>query len=58
LDRYDQAKLFREEQEKKLRDMVRGNNWQPTCRLIKPLPESTESPSEIADIEIENHGKE
>ena len=39
--------------------MVRGNNWQPTCRLIKPLPEQqNDSPGEIADIEIENYGKE
>ena len=37
--------------------MVRGNNWQPTCRLIKPLPEAPleSSPREhIADIEISN----
>jgi hypothetical protein len=38
--------------------MVKGNNWQPTCRLIKPLPDSNDSQGEIADIEIANNGNE
>ena len=38
--------------------MVKGSNWQPTCRLNKPLPETNDSQGEIADIEIANHGSE
>ena len=37
--------------------MVMGGNWQPTCRLMKQLPEAPTdvSPREnIADIEISN----
>jgi len=38
--------------------MVKGGNWKPTSRLIKPLPETNDSQGEIADIEIANHGNE
>lgn len=40
--------------------MIRGGNWQPTCRLIKPLPRVDGSPTRdinnIADLEIVNVG--
>ena len=37
--------------------MVLGGNWQPTCRLMKQLPEAPTDVSlreNIADIEISN----